>query len=158
MMEEGIMNLEEYAAQHPQQKPTQGPAETAQTYHDRLEERAQIDKLKLSISRQLKEGNEPQYILYTAIKAIGILTKDPEWFAEGEAALDAVYADIAQESLLTDRAAIAAQRLDAMQGDYNRKLRAQAQRQLAGYKKIEGALKEVLRALNELENGAEPDF
>lgn len=151
-------SLEEYAAQNPQTEPAQGPAGTARTYKDRLEDLAQIDRLKASITRQLEEGNEPQFILYTAIKAIGILTQDPEWAEAGEATLDSVYADIAQESLLTDRATIAAQRLETMQGEYTRKLRAQAQRQLSGYKKIETALKDVLRALNELEENGDPDF
>ena len=151
-------SLEEYAAQNPRQEPAEGPAGTARTYRDRLEEHAQIERLKASITRQLEDGSEPQYILYTAIRAIGLLTQDQAWAEAREADLDAVYSDIAQESLLTDRTTLAAQRLEDMQGEYTRKLRAQTQRQLSGYRKIETALKEVLRALNELDGTGDPDF
>jgi len=150
--------LEEYAAQHPQQEPErerQAIAETAQTYRERQQEREQAEQLKASILQQLEQGNAPQYILYTAIKAIGILTHDAEWAEAGRQTLDTVYADLAQQSLLTDNAAIAAQRLDTMQAEYNDKLRRQLQRNLNGYRRIEKALTEALQAVNAL--GPEPD-
>lgn len=150
--------LEEYAAQHPQQEPErerQAIAETAQTYRERQQEREQAEQLKASILQQLEQGNAPQYILYTAIKKIEILTHDAEWAEAGRQTLDTVYADLAQQSLLTDNAAIAAQRLDTMQAEYNVKLRRQLQRNLNGYRRIEKALTEALQAVIALD--PEPD-
>ena len=125
--------------------------ETARTYNDRQQEREIVEQLKASILRQLEQGNEPQIILYTALKAIGILTQDAQWAADGQEILDKVYSDLAQESLLTDNAATAAARLDTMQATYNEKLRRQLKSQLNGYKRIEKALQEALQAVNTME-------
>ena len=147
-------SLEEYAAQHPQQEPErarQSIQEAAKTYQDRQQERERIEQLKASIMRQLEQGNAPQYILYTAIKAIGLLTQDAAWTEAAQETLDSVYADLAQQSFLTDNAAIAAQRLETMQTDYNDKLRRQLTRQLNGYRRIEKALQEALQAVNAIE-------
>lgn len=147
-------SLEEYAAQHPQQEPErerQSIQEAAKTYQDRRQERERIEQLKASIMRQLEQGNAPQYILYTAIKAIGLLTQDAAWTEAAQKTLDSVYADLAQQSFLTDNAAIAAQRLETMQTDYNDKLRRQLTRQLNGYRRIEKALQEALQAVNAIE-------
>ena len=146
--------LEEYAAQHPQQEPEQerqAIEDTARSYREQMQERETVEGLKASILQQLEQGNAPQYILYTAIKAIGILTHDAEWAEAGRQTLDTVYADLAQQSLLTDNAAIAAQRLDTMQAEYNDKLRRQLTRNLNGYRRIEKALQEALQAVNALE-------
>ena len=147
-------SLEEYAAQHPQQEPERerrSITETARTYTKRQEERAEVEKLKAGILQQLEQGNAPQYILYTALKAIGILTHDPEFAEAGQKTLDNVYADLAQQSFLVDNAAIAAARLETMQTDYNDKLRRQLQKNLNGYRRIEKALTEALQAVNALE-------
>lgn len=145
-------SLEEYARLHPQPEPDQrAMEETARTYNDRQQEREIVEQLKASILRQLEQGNEPQIILYTALKAIGILTQDAQWAADGQEILDKVYSDLAQESLLTDNAATAAARLDTMQATYNEKLRRQLKSQLNGYKRIEKALQEALQAVNTME-------
>ncbi len=147
-------SLAEYAAQHPQQEPKrerQAIAETARSYQDRQQEREAVEQLKASIAQQLQEGNAPQYILYAALRAIGILTHDTEWAEAQKRILDSIYADLAQQSLLTDDAAIAAARLDAMQTQYNDKLRRQLTTQLNGYRRIEKALQEALQAVNVLE-------
>ena len=107
--------------------------------------------------QQLEQGNEPQFILYTALKAIGLLTHDEQWAEAGQKTLDNVYADLAQQSFLTDNAAIAAARLDTMQTAYNEKLRRQLKSQLNGYRRIEKALQEALQAVNALEP-QEPDI
>ena len=141
------MNLAEYAAKHPQDEPQQ---ETARSYHDRQQERERVEQIKESIAHQLKAGNAPQYILYPALEAIGILTHDPEWTQAGQKALDTVYDDLAQQSMLTDTAAVAARRLDTMQQQYNDRLRRQLRSQLNGYRRIEKALQDALQAADEL--------
>ncbi len=147
-------SLAEYAAQHPRQEPEQerqAIAETARSCQDRQQERETVEQLKASIAQQLQEGNAPQYILYAALRAIGILTHDTEWAENQKQILNNIYADLAQQSLLTDDAAIAAARLDAMQTQYNDKLRRQLTTQLNGYRRIEKALQEALQAVNALE-------
>ena len=146
--------LEEYAAQHPQQEPErerQAIEEAARSYREQMQERETVEGLKASILQQLEQGNAPETILYTALRAIGILTHDAAWTEAAKQTLDSVYADLAQQSLLTDNAAIAAQRLDGMQAAYNDKLRRQLTRQLNGYRRIEKALQEALQAVNAIE-------
>jgi len=144
----------EYAAQHPQQEPKQEREQmhsTAEIIKDRQQEREQAEQLKESILQQLEQGNAPESILYTAIKAIGLLSSDPGFTEVGQRCLDTVYADLAQQSLLTDNAAVAAHRLDTMQHDYNRRLKSSLTRQLNGYQRIADALNKALQAVDELE-------
>ena len=62
--------------------------------------------------------------------------------------LDRVYGDLAQESLLTDNAAIAAQRLDELQAQYRDRLTRQLKSQLNGYQRVKRALEEALAAVD----------
>lgn len=147
-------SLAEYAAQNPMQEPErerQAIEETARSYREQMQERETVEGLKASILQQLEQGNAPETILYTALRAIGILTHDEQWMEAGKQTLDKVYADLAQQSFLTDNAAIAAHRLEQMQADYNDKLRRQLTRNLNGYRRIEKALQEALQAVNALE-------
>ena len=147
-------SLAEYAAQNPMQEPErerQAIEETARSYREQMQERETVEGLKASILQQLEQGNAPETILYTALEAIGTATHDEEFIKTGKQCLDKVYADLAQQSFLTDNAAIAAQRLDTMQAEYNDKLRRQLQRNLNGYRRIEKALQEALQAVNALE-------
>lgn len=144
-------SLAEYAAQNPMPEPQRIEAAAAQTYHDRQQQAAQIGKYKELMLKQMQGGTEPETTLYTAITAIGILTDDSEWTEAAHGALNSVYADLAQQSLLTDTAAEAAHRLEQMQADYNDKLRRQLTRQINGYKRIERALTEALQAVDAIE-------
>lgn len=147
-------SLAEYAAQHPQQQPESEREQmqnTAESFKDRQQEREQAERLKDGILQQLEQGNAPQYILYAAIKAIGLLSHDPEFTEAGQRYLDHVYADLAQESLVTDNAAIAAHRLEQMQAEYIRKARASLTRQLNGSKRISDAIEKALDELSKLE-------
>lgn len=147
-------SLDEYAALHPQTRPEREQAamlDTANTIKDRRQERERAEQLKASMLKQLDQGNAPQSILYTAITAIGLLTHDEAWTEAAQGALDTVYADLAQQSLLIDEATIAAERLEQMQIEYNAKLRRQLNRQLSGYQRIAKGLNEALAALNGLE-------
>lgn len=146
------LTLAEYAAKHPaQERANPEGTEIARSYRDLMQERETVDELKASITQQLEQGSAPELILYTALQAIGILSHDEEWAEAGKNALDRIYADLAQQSLLTDNAAIAAHRLEQMQTDYNDKLRRQLARSLTGYKRIERALQEAWQAVNSLE-------
>lgn len=151
-------SLAEYAAENPQEMPA---AEREQMQHaatmreqaqERRQDQAQIARLKASIIAQLEQGNAPQYILYAALEAIGIATHDEEFIATGKQCLDKVYEDLAQQSLLTDNAAIAAARIEEMQASYNDRLRRQLETQLKGYQRIAKGLNEALAALDDMEN------
>lgn len=149
-------SLEEYARQHPQQAPEEQPAaETMGSYLQEIKDKEAVEQLKAGMLQQLENGNEPQFVLYTAIKAIGILTHDKEFAEAGKRALDAVYGDLAQQSLLTDNAAIAMQRLEERRAEYNEKMRRELNRNLAGYRRLEQALKDALKTIDILDQPEE---
>ena len=148
-------SLADYAAANPLPEQPNGEREAmaaaAKTMQERAAERETAEQLKQSVLNQLEQGNEPQIILYTALKCIGLLTNDPEYISTGTGLLDTVWADLAQQSFIQDNAAIAAERLETMQTEYNKKLRSSINRQLSGYRRIERALNEALTALNDME-------
>lgn len=145
------IGLFEYAQQNPgtQEPPQEAAAirETAQTYRDRQERQQDVDRLKTSIMQQLEQGNAPQLILYTAVKAIGTATSDPEFTETATGYLDRVYGDLMQESFLTDNAAVAAQRLEDQRAEYMAKLRRQLDRNLKGIAKLDRAMQEAREAI-----------
>lgn len=136
-------SLEEYAAQHPQPEPIREQL-AARSYRDQMQEREQIEDIKASILNQLEQGAAPETLLYMALKAIGILTHDTEWTEAGTQTLDKVYGDLAQESLLTDNTAAAAQKLETLQTEYKDKLRRQLVRNLNESRRIERQLQELI--------------
>lgn len=149
-------SLAQYAAENPQEMPEtereqmQHTATMREREQERRQEQAQIVKLKASIIAQLEQGNDPQYILYTALEVIGTATHDEEFTKTGKQCLDKVYEDLAQQSLLTDNAAIAAARIKEMQESYNDRLRRQLEKQLTGYQKIARGINDALAALDDL--------
>lgn len=152
-------SLAEYAAERGRIEPPATEIETmkgiAAAAKDRQQEAEDAAALKASIAEQIEQGQEPQYILYTAIKCIGLLTHDPAFTEAATGQLDAVYADLAQQSLFNDNAIIAGQRLQDKTQRYNEKLRTQINRQLAAYKGIADALTGALETLNRLERTAQ---
>ena len=144
-------SLEQYAKENPTAEPEQEREErerTANAYQDRLQIQEEADRLKESISNQIERGSAPQYVLYTAIKAIGLLTSDNEWSEKNTAALDAVYDDLRQESFIVDNAAIAMGRLKEMRVEYNAKLKRQINSQINSYRRLSEALTEAYRIVN----------
>lgn len=145
-------SLAEYAAKHPGTDPQDRSAATAATdARTRADELETATRLKAAIASHLEQGDEPQTVLYMALQCIGLLTSDKEWAEQTQQRLDSVYADLAQQSLMRDDAAIERARLDALQVDYNQRLRNSINRQLRGYEKIRRELYAVLDAVNELD-------
>lgn len=151
------ISLAEYAAQHPQEEPAQQAAPT-RTYREAAQDRETVEQIKAGISQQLAQGNAPQYILYSALRAIGILTQDQAWAEAGIAALDSVYADLAQQSMLAEESSAAADRLAQMQADYCQKTRRQIRQSLTKLEKLQRALSEAERAVNALDGNPPPGF
>lgn len=148
-------SLEEYAAQHPLPDLERATLDAGRSYREYLDDQNQARQLMGRIQNQLEQGTPPQYILYTAIKAIGLLTHDAEWAEAAAASLDGVYADLMQQSMLQDNEAAAAHRLEQMQADHNDKTRKQLQRSLNGYLRIEKALREALQEIDTI-TGEDP--
>lgn len=154
------ITLEEYAKLHPMQEEPAQQEETkaaVRTWSERQREQQQAEQLKRSILNQLQGGNDPQLILYTALKCIGLYSSDTEFTEQAQSYLDTVYADLMQQSLLTDNAAVAAERLEKMQTDYNGKLRRSINKQLAGYRRIAAALNDALNQIDSMESGEQTE-
>ena len=148
--------LAEYAAANPMPgQPTgerEAMAAAAKTMQERAEERETAEQLKSGIMRQLEQGNAPHIILYTALKCIGLYSNDPEYTKAATGLLDAVYADLAQQSFIQDNAAIAAERLERQQAEFNKQLSSSLKRQLAKYRRIEKALTDALNEVSGIED------
>lgn len=149
--------LFDYAEKHPAGAPPQEIEIEQKSAAERQAKDQEAADLKESISHQIEQGNAPQYILYTAIKAIGLLTSDDAWSEKNLTALDSVYDDLRQESFLVDNAAIAKARLDEMRTQYNAKLKRQINAQLNGYRKLSDALTEAYRIVNIMDQKEEQD-
>ena len=152
-MGRGLFELEEVTPATdptPQEAPRQ--ADSMDAY---LQRRAALDRSKQlmqAIESQIQQGSPPQYVLYSALRLIGLLTGASEWEARQRETLDTIYKDLAQESLFADNAAIAAQRLEDQRREYVKKQRNTFTRQLKGLAKMERALNEALDALQELDD------
>lgn len=146
-------SLAEYAAQNPQEQPLheQQARDAAKGIAERREELEQAERLKASIAQQIEKGNDPQTILYTALSCIGLYSCDPGWASVTQAALDKVYADLAQLSFTIDNAQVERERLERMQEEYNRKLRGAIRKQIRGYDQISRALYAVLDAVEAID-------
>lgn len=144
------IGLFEYAQQNPgtQEPPQEAQAirDEAQAYQQREARREAVTRLKESILQQLEQGNAPQLILYTALKAIGEATGDPDFTETATEYLDIVYGDLMQESFLIDNAAVAAKRLEDQRNKYLEKLKKQLSQQLRGMAKLERALHDAMDA------------
>lgn len=150
------MTLEEYAQQNPMEEAPEDAARRRQDESARgkaQEARRRVDRLKEAITAGMEQGTAPQYLLYGAVDAIAVLDDDAEWAEPIKERLDAIYKDLAQESLLVDNAAIAAARLEEQQREHNEKLRKELNRRLLKQVAIEAAIRQALRALDELEAG-----
>lgn len=131
-------------------------AANTQDERERAIDRQEADRLKESITRQLESGTEPQIILLTAVKAIGLYAGDLAFTAAAEEKIDAIYSDLAQQSFIQDNAEIARQRLETQQTEYREKARKGIQRQLTATRRIEHALLDALQAVNAAEPDADP--
>ena len=148
------IGLLEYAANHPDQEEPpqerQAVNDMVSIHQEQQDERKQIEDLKLSIETQLEQGNSLQYILYAAVKAIGLLSHDPEWAIRQRQQLDAVYEDLEQIPMIPDAVTVAQKRLEARSRNYIDNLRKQLTSDLASCERIEKALKNTLFAVDNI--------
>lgn len=148
--------LFDFAQQNPDiqapQQEAQAIRDTAQTYRDRQERQEKLNQLKAGILQQLEQGDAPQLILYTALKAIGIATADNEWTETATGYLDSIYSDLMQESFIDDNAATAAKRLEEKRAEYVDKTRRRMKYLQRETNTIYGYIQTVLEHLELLEN------
>lgn len=145
--------LKQYATEHGQDIPEQ-ELKAAGGHSDEINRRrikenniAHAERLKITIAEQLRQGNAPQAILFTAVNCIGLLSDDPEWAEDTQQIIESIYGDLQQQSLFIDNAAIEAQRLQELHWKYKDKLEKQITKQLANTKKLSTALSDLLEGL-----------
>lgn len=148
--------LFDYAQQNPDtqapQQEAQAIRDTAQTYRDQQERQQAVEKLKAAILQQFEQGDAPQLILYTALKAIGTATADNTWTETATGFLDTVYGDLMQESFIDDNAAIAAKRLEEQRAEYVDKTRRKMKYLQRETNTIYGYIQTIMEHLDALEN------
>lgn len=144
------IGLFEYAQNNPDQvEPEQARQETAATVRS-VQDQEKLQELKTSIADQISQGREPQYILYTAIRVIEMLTNDSEWARPLQETLDGLYSGIAQESLFRDSIAAGEIRRQGLLNDYVEKTRRQLTRNLKGCERLQTELKNALQEIEKL--------
>lgn len=144
------IGLFEYAQNNPDQvEPEQARQETAATVRS-FQNLEKVQELKASIADQISQGREPQYILYTAIRVIEMLTNDSEWARPLQETLDGLYSGIAQESLFRDSIAAGETRRQGLLNDYVEKTRRQLTRNLKGCERLQTELKNALQEIEKL--------
>ena len=148
--------LFDYAQQNPgiqePQQEARAIRDTAQTYRDRQERQEKTEQLKAAIMQQFEQGDAPQIILYTALKAIGTATADNTWTETATGFLDTVYGDLMQESFIDDNAAIAAKRLEDQRAEYVDKARRKLKYLQRETNTIYGYIQTIMEHLDALEN------
>lgn len=124
------LSLEEYAKQNP---PTENEQrefeEAAKPLQEELARTRSVEDLKAGILSQIRQGDEPQYILYAALEVIGILSEDPIWAELGQSHLDYLYGDLRQRALFRDDVALVHERLEQQRADFLDKLLKKTQRE-----------------------------
>lgn len=149
-MSNGLFDLVSQSPAPIEEQPPQETIDVRAEYEARRAAAEKANELKESISRQIEQGNDPQYILYTAIRAIGYLTRDTEWQREQEKQLDSVYGDLAQVSFLLDETAIAGERLEEKRQQYAERMLKRLNNNLKDCEKIQTSIKQAMEATRKL--------
>lgn len=116
---------------------------------NRQKAEAEAEDLKRDIEDQLKQGIGAEFILYLAVKCIGILSDDPDFSDRIRDQLNEIYGDLTQENFLINRADIEDQRLTEQHEAYKAKL----------LKSIDTKARDLIRiqkALNDLRKIVDP--
>ena len=143
--------LEEFMKRHPNKGTVDsGVKETADNYRQELADRERINCQKMAIIQQLEQGSAPQFILLTAIRTISLSTHDEEFERVSMESLKAIYGDLEQQSMDTERMAMQVLNLDQAKTDYQDKLQRRLEGELRRYKNIEKSLCDALKEVKRL--------
>lgn len=152
-MGHGLFKFAEMNQQEAPDLEDQRPAEGMEKYIQRRAEMEHAKELMQSIDAQLQQGTPPQYVLYTALRVIGLLSGNTAWEDQQRAHLDTIYKDLAQESLFADNAATAEARLDDQRAQYIDKTRRKLKRIETETGTLYGLVQTLEQHLTALENG-----
>jgi len=139
--------LFEYAAENPEKIAAEGERAgverraTAKAVTD--QEKA--EELRKIVAAQIADGEEPEIILYSAVKVIGLLTNDPKWTEQQRQALDLLYIDAGQLSLTSEAAQRARERREQYRREYVKKEKKRLEGQI---KACDGIKKNLTDAYN----------
>lgn len=154
--------LFKYAAMNPA---TADPIPTTKQQRDGMDSyiqrQADIDKareLMQSIDAQLQQGSPPQYVLYTALRCIGLLTGAKAWEDTQRERLDTIYADLAQASLFTDNEALALQRLEDQKQAFTLKTIRKLKRTLHECETMSNFLRDTIAGCERVRDGNEFNY
>ena len=121
-------SLEEYALFNGEGRPAEAAPPPA-SYEDMKEHQEHLGQLKENIIYQLKQGNEPESILFTALQALSLATNDRDFFEQGASFLNG---DKEEQSFFPD--------LEQMEADRDA-------RRLKYWQRQEGAIRRQLREI-----------
>ncbi len=147
------VSLMDYAAKHPgQETPEEKEAieQAAHDYQQREYERGEVSRLKESILYQLEKGEKPQYVLYTALEALGLATHDIEWADKGQAMLDNVYESLQQQSFFNENERMEAEKLKETLEDFKEKTRRQMLKNINNCQRLERGFSDIIKAINSM--------
>ena len=158
-----MAGLYDFAETAPVKEPERVPAadeKTREFYRDRQQEAEHILEAKKSIGAQISEGTPPEYVLYSALRLIGYLTRDEAWSERQRAKLDETYEDLSQLSLLADNEAIGRARLKDQKWKFSEKTLRSLNRTKKECDKLTEALNQAIQAAQRIAGNvddAEPD-
>lgn len=158
-----MAGLYDFAETAPVKEPERVPAadeKTREFYRDRQQEAEHILEAKKSIAAQISEGTPPEYVLYSALRLIGYLTRDEAWSERQRAKLDETYEDLSQLSLLADNEAIGRARLKDQKWKFSEKTLRSLNRTKKECDKLTEALNQAIQAAQRIAGNvddAEPD-
>lgn len=145
--------LFEYAAENPEKIAAEGERAgverraTAKAVTD--QEKA--EELREIVAAQIADGEEPEIILYSAVKVIGLLTNDPKWTEQQRQVLDLLYIDAGQESLTSEATHRARERREQYRREYVKKEKKRLEKQRDDCKMLGDYLESALTAIALLE-------
>lgn len=151
----GLFDFAETAPAQSCERVPDPDAQTREFYIDRQQEAARIDAAKESIAAQISEGTPPEYVLYSALQLIGLLTHDNTWSEDQRAKLDKVYEDLAQISLLADNEAIGRARLEEQKRVFSDKVLRRLNRTKKECEKMAEALNQAIAAAQRIADDGE---
>lgn len=141
-----MSSLEEYAAQNGLKTPPV-KAEYQPTYHDRLEQYENVERLKAGILQQLEEGQDPESILYLAVTALSEATNDTGYLEKAKPFLNG---NKEEQSLFLDLEAMQAKRQERRKAYFDKR-RKEVQRQVNQLEADKAALMRELDSIPRME-------
>lgn len=147
-MSKGFFDVDTQPTAEDIEKALQSARNTTRTITDEKELKANVEELKQIIAKRIRQGDYAHFILYTAIKCIGLSTHDPEWTAEQTAALDSLYGDLTQESLFVDGIYKAEERARHQQEDYISRLKTRTENEVKHLNSMIASLNNVVLKSN----------